>query len=226
MATRKARQSASETKLRASCDRCHELKNRCARGDTPDSRCERCERLDIDCVYSGVSRIGRPPGQKSSVNIAEKPENSLIARVYNDTHSIPGSLANEIDSGGYGIRTSSPESHRPTRRRRVNGNSNENNEGNEGNDSRRNTAGSPTQQETAPTCDLREGQALSDHVTSTSPPVQFGSQFWLDETMADAGSLQLNGPDDMVPFYEWLMPGSTCKHFRPQQPTGDRLTIF
>lgn len=57
-----------DTRLRASCDRCHELKNRCARTSGPDSRCERCDRLDIDCVYSSSMRIGRPPGQKSNSN--------------------------------------------------------------------------------------------------------------------------------------------------------------
>jgi hypothetical protein len=59
--------SVSDARLRAACDRCHELKNRCARAGAPDSRCERCERLDIDCVYSAGARMGRPPGQKPDI---------------------------------------------------------------------------------------------------------------------------------------------------------------
>lgn len=58
----------ADTRLRSSCDRCHELKNRCARMGGPDSRCERCDRLDIDCVYSSNMRMGRPPGQKPASN--------------------------------------------------------------------------------------------------------------------------------------------------------------
>ncbi|KAB8227683.1 Zn(II)2Cys6 transcription factor domain-containing protein [Aspergillus alliaceus] len=49
-----------ERKLRAACDRCHELKNRCTRAGGPESRCDRCERLDIDCVYNTSARMGRP----------------------------------------------------------------------------------------------------------------------------------------------------------------------
>ncbi|KAL4902780.1 hypothetical protein BDW74DRAFT_180479 [Aspergillus multicolor] len=49
-----------ERRLRAACDRCHELKNRCTRTSGAESRCDRCERLDIDCVYNTSARIGRP----------------------------------------------------------------------------------------------------------------------------------------------------------------------
>lgn len=55
-----------EGRLRAACDRCHDLKNRCVRIGGPDSRCERCERLDIDCVYQNSSRIGRPRRQRKT----------------------------------------------------------------------------------------------------------------------------------------------------------------
>ncbi|PYH37828.1 Zn(II)2Cys6 transcription factor domain-containing protein [Aspergillus neoniger CBS 115656] len=51
---------SGDRKLRAACDRCHELKNRCTRTGGPDSRCDRCERLNIDCVYSTTGRMGRP----------------------------------------------------------------------------------------------------------------------------------------------------------------------
>lgn len=57
---------AREGKLRAACDRCHDLKNRCVRIGGPDSRCDRCERLDIDCVYQNSSRIGRPRRQRKT----------------------------------------------------------------------------------------------------------------------------------------------------------------
>jgi len=53
-------ESARESRLRAACDRCHDLKNRCVRTGGIDSRCDRCERLDIDCVYRNTLRIGRP----------------------------------------------------------------------------------------------------------------------------------------------------------------------
>jgi hypothetical protein len=52
--------STREPKLRAACNRCHDLKNRCVRTGGPDSRCYRCERLNIDCVYRTNSRTGRP----------------------------------------------------------------------------------------------------------------------------------------------------------------------
>ncbi|KAK7996035.1 hypothetical protein PG991_015502 [Apiospora marii] len=66
---RTVRASGVESKLRSSCDRCHELKNRCARGDDAGGRCERCDRLDIECVYSGASRIGRPPGKRPTIAV-------------------------------------------------------------------------------------------------------------------------------------------------------------
>ncbi|KAE8163275.1 hypothetical protein BDV40DRAFT_311847 [Aspergillus tamarii] len=51
---------SGDRKLRAACDRCHELKNRCTRTGGPQRRCDRCERLDIDCVYNITARMGRP----------------------------------------------------------------------------------------------------------------------------------------------------------------------
>ncbi|KAE8152733.1 hypothetical protein BDV25DRAFT_127720 [Aspergillus avenaceus] len=51
---------SGDRKLRAACDRCHELKNRCTRTGGLESRCDRCERLDIDCVYNNTARLGRP----------------------------------------------------------------------------------------------------------------------------------------------------------------------
>ncbi|KAM0202732.1 hypothetical protein ACHAQI_010675 [Fusarium lateritium] len=55
----------SDAKLRAAYDRCHELKIRCTRTGGTDSRCDRCDKNDIDCVYRAHRRIGRPKGQKS-----------------------------------------------------------------------------------------------------------------------------------------------------------------
>lgn len=57
-------ETSRDGKLRAACDRCHDLKNRCVRTGGPDSRCNRCERLDIDCVYRNSSRMGRPKAQR------------------------------------------------------------------------------------------------------------------------------------------------------------------
>ncbi|CAI7675003.1 unnamed protein product [Penicillium discolor] len=53
-------ESNGQGKLRAACDRCHELKNRCTRTGGSESRCDRCERLDIDCVYNTSAQMGRP----------------------------------------------------------------------------------------------------------------------------------------------------------------------
>ncbi|KAG5655081.1 hypothetical protein KAF25_000204 [Fusarium avenaceum] len=55
----------SDAKLRAACDRCHELKIRCTRTGGTESRCDRCDKNDIDCVYRAHRRIGRPKSQKS-----------------------------------------------------------------------------------------------------------------------------------------------------------------
>lgn len=63
-------ESNGQGKLRAACDRCHELKNRCTRTGGSESRCDRCERLDIDCVYNTCAQMGRPrvfrPAHKST----------------------------------------------------------------------------------------------------------------------------------------------------------------
>ncbi|KAK4119454.1 hypothetical protein N657DRAFT_674857 [Parathielavia appendiculata] len=75
---------AREGKLRAACDRCHDLKNRCVRVGGVDSRCDRCERLDIGCVYRNSSRMGRPKGQRKasvSQSALSGPGNSRQARI-------------------------------------------------------------------------------------------------------------------------------------------------
>lgn len=59
-------ESNGEEKLRAACDRCHELKDRCTRTGGSESRCDRCERLDIDCVYNTSARMGRPRLSRSA----------------------------------------------------------------------------------------------------------------------------------------------------------------
>jgi Fungal Zn(2)-Cys(6) binuclear cluster domain len=60
-----------EAKLRAACDRCHDLKNRCVRTGGPESRCDRCGRLDIDCVYRNTSRMGRPKAQRRTSVVSQ-----------------------------------------------------------------------------------------------------------------------------------------------------------
>ncbi|ORY67809.1 uncharacterized protein BCR38DRAFT_407745 [Pseudomassariella vexata] len=78
---------AKEGKLRAACDRCHDLKNRCVRTGREDSRCDRCERLDIDCVYRNTSRIGRPKTQRRTSVVSQ--DDSRSANMNN--MPIPGS---------------------------------------------------------------------------------------------------------------------------------------
>ncbi|EFQ98469.1 hypothetical protein MGYG_01497 [Nannizzia gypsea CBS 118893] len=60
---RKTTQScSSEARLRLACNRCHAQKLRCLRseGAEPGSKCERCRRASVPCVYSPPNRIGRP----------------------------------------------------------------------------------------------------------------------------------------------------------------------
>ncbi|EZF27012.1 hypothetical protein H100_00942 [Trichophyton rubrum MR850] len=53
---------SSESRLRLACNRCHTQKLRCLRSDgtEPGSKCERCRRASVQCVYSPPDRIGRP----------------------------------------------------------------------------------------------------------------------------------------------------------------------
>ncbi|KAK1593471.1 uncharacterized protein LY79DRAFT_514479 [Colletotrichum navitas] len=44
---------------RSACDRCRALKSRCSR-ENGAKKCERCQRLQIDCFYSPPRRMGRP----------------------------------------------------------------------------------------------------------------------------------------------------------------------
>lgn len=44
---------------RSACDRCRALKSRCSR-ESGAAKCERCQRLQIDCFYSPPRRMGRP----------------------------------------------------------------------------------------------------------------------------------------------------------------------
>ena len=96
--------SAMEGKLRAACDRCHDLKNRCVRTGGPESRCDRCERLDIDCVYRNTSRIGRPRTQRRS---------SVAARVQN---TVRESFQDELGAlrHGHGTRKESVSTSAPS----------------------------------------------------------------------------------------------------------------
>ena len=51
---------------RDACDKCHALKTRC---DKPagSATCQRCERLEVECVSSPALRSGRPQGSSGSV---------------------------------------------------------------------------------------------------------------------------------------------------------------
>ncbi|KAK3936663.1 hypothetical protein QBC46DRAFT_321086 [Diplogelasinospora grovesii] len=80
-------ESAREGRLRAACDRCHDLKNRCVRTGGGDSRCDRCERLDIDCVYRNTSRIGRPRTQRRASIVSSQPQHTGREGSYQDDES-------------------------------------------------------------------------------------------------------------------------------------------
>ncbi|KAK2848542.1 hypothetical protein FQN49_005618 [Arthroderma sp. PD_2] len=53
---------SSEPRLRSACNRCHAQKLRCLRseGTEAGSKCDRCRRASVPCVYSPPNRIGRP----------------------------------------------------------------------------------------------------------------------------------------------------------------------
>lgn len=92
-----------EERLRAACDRCHELKNRCVRAGGPDSRCSRCERLDIDCVYRNVNRMGRPRTRARPVPTPAQPLQSPESSDRDSEgfqQQQPGLMADDISSHG------------------------------------------------------------------------------------------------------------------------------
>ncbi|KAK2043420.1 hypothetical protein LZ31DRAFT_566550 [Colletotrichum somersetense] len=53
---------------RSACDRCRALKSRCSR-ENGAKKCERCQRLQIDCFYSPPRRMGRPAKKRLSQDI-------------------------------------------------------------------------------------------------------------------------------------------------------------
>ncbi|OBR16500.1 C6 finger domain-containing protein [Colletotrichum higginsianum IMI 349063] len=55
---------------RSACDRCRALKSRCSR-EAGASKCERCQRLQIDCFYSPPRRMGRPAKKRLSEDAAQ-----------------------------------------------------------------------------------------------------------------------------------------------------------
>ncbi|EFQ27285.1 hypothetical protein CGRA01v4_04343 [Colletotrichum graminicola] len=53
---------------RSACDRCRALKSRCSR-ENGAKKCERCQRLQIDCFYSPPRRMGRPAKKRLSQEV-------------------------------------------------------------------------------------------------------------------------------------------------------------
>lgn len=98
-------ESNGEGKLRAACDRCHELNNRCTRTSGSESRCDRCERLDIDCVYNTSARIGRP---KLSRPV---PNRSASGSGSSDTHARHTLKRRAVQSGQLGTAKLVPLDH-------------------------------------------------------------------------------------------------------------------
>ena len=95
-------ESVREVKLRAACDRCHDLKNRCVRIGGAESRCERCERLDIDCVYRNTSSMGRPKRQKKTPAVPAPQAGQATAHL----RMVSGSKTPEMavtDAGGHDL---------------------------------------------------------------------------------------------------------------------------
>ncbi|KAK1985980.1 hypothetical protein LZ30DRAFT_757592 [Colletotrichum cereale] len=57
---------------RSACDRCRALKSRCSR-ENGATKCERCQRLQIECFYSPPRRMGRPAKKRLSQDITAQP---------------------------------------------------------------------------------------------------------------------------------------------------------
>lgn len=95
---------------RSACDRCRALKSRCSR-EPGAAKCERCQRLQIDCFYSPPRRMGRPAKKRLNQETASStPSNpyrrsSTMSIATNQTsHSdvIPPS-SNEASEFHYGL---------------------------------------------------------------------------------------------------------------------------
>ncbi|KZL78320.1 hypothetical protein CI238_03477 [Colletotrichum incanum] len=66
---------------RSACDRCRALKSRCSR-ETGAAKCERCQRLQIDCFYSPPRRMGRPAKKRLSQDTAQPtPSSSTMSNI-------------------------------------------------------------------------------------------------------------------------------------------------
>ncbi|KAK8104719.1 C6 finger domain-containing protein [Apiospora kogelbergensis] len=93
----------TESRLRRVCNRCHHLKSRCQRLGGNDTRCERCERLDLDCVYQRAARMGRPRihTQSPSATSTSSPQPSRSRRASKSSHtgscSTPSSVYDNND---------------------------------------------------------------------------------------------------------------------------------
>ncbi|KAL0940053.1 uncharacterized protein CTRU02_206663 [Colletotrichum truncatum] len=96
---------------RSACDRCRALKSRCSR-ESGAAKCERCQRLQIDCFYSPPRRMGRPakkrlnqentnaPTQPSGYRRASTMSNVTVQSSHSE---IPTPTNNDANDFQYGL---------------------------------------------------------------------------------------------------------------------------
>ncbi|KAK1687454.1 hypothetical protein BDP55DRAFT_740723 [Colletotrichum godetiae] len=111
---------------RSACDRCRALKSRCSR-ESGAAKCERCQRLQIDCFYSPPRRMGRPAKKRLNPETAQSTpsttfrrsstmsSNTTIQTITSPPEVLPSNLhdASDFQQYGLGIIPSHPEEDGP-----------------------------------------------------------------------------------------------------------------
>ncbi|KAK1635707.1 hypothetical protein BDP81DRAFT_472435 [Colletotrichum phormii] len=107
---------------RSACDRCRALKSRCSR-ESGAAKCERCQRLQIDCFYSPPRRMGRPAKKRLNPETAQSTpsttfrpsstmsSNTTIQTIRSPPKVLPSNVhdASDFQQYGLGIIPSHPE---------------------------------------------------------------------------------------------------------------------
>ncbi|KXH27618.1 hypothetical protein CSAL01_00785 [Colletotrichum salicis] len=107
---------------RSACDRCRALKSRCSR-ESGAAKCERCQRLQIDCFYSPPRRMGRPAKKRLNPETAQSTpsttfrrsstmsSNTTIQTITSPPEVLPSNVhdASDFQQYGLGIIPSHPE---------------------------------------------------------------------------------------------------------------------
>ncbi|KAK1540884.1 hypothetical protein CPAR01_06873 [Colletotrichum paranaense] len=107
---------------RSACDRCRALKSRCSR-ETGAAKCERCQRLQIDCFYSPPRRMGRPAKKRLNPEPAQSTpsttfrrsstmsSNTTVQTITSPPEVLPSNVhdASDFQQYGIGIIPSHPE---------------------------------------------------------------------------------------------------------------------